>query len=70
MIRPDEAFWRPRIEALATTGLPHQYRMLVETKRIENFHAVPTGQGGRENWIFDDSDVYKWLEACAYVLDQ
>lgn len=69
MIRPDEAFWRPRIKALAITGLPHQHRMLVETKRIENFRAVVTGAGGRENWIFDDSDTYKWLEACGYVLD-
>ena len=68
MISRNEAFWRPRIEALAATGLPHQHRMLEETKRLENFRAVVTGQGGRENWIFDDSDVYKWLEACAYVL--
>lgn len=69
MIRPDEAFWLPRIQALATTGLPHQHRMLSESGRIGNFRAVATGSGAVEGLRFDDSDVYKWLEACAYVLD-
>ncbi len=69
MIRPDEDFWLPRIQALATTGLTHQHRMMVESQRIGNFRAIVTGEGGKENWIYDDSDVFKWLEACAYILD-
>lgn len=68
MIRPDEAFWLPRIQALATTGLPHQHQMMVETGRIGNFRAVVSGERAKPGLRFDDSDVYKWLEACAYVL--
>ncbi len=37
---------------------------------IENFKiAAGQEEGTHYGWVFQDSDVYKWLEAVAYVLD-
>ena len=73
MTAPRDTFWLPRIEALARTGLPHQYQMLEESGRLERLRLAAAGERRTKedlpgDYVFDDSDVYKWLEACAYVL--
>ncbi len=44
------------------------FDQLVETKRLQNFERVAAGGGDHEGLRFNDSDVYKWLEASAYAL--
>jgi uncharacterized protein len=46
-----------------------QYRQIVDTGRIANLERAAKGEsGGFEGYRFNDSDVYKWLEAAAYAL--
>lgn len=54
---------------MCETTLPTQFRQLEDTGRLENFRRAATGDTGKyTGFIFNDSDVYKWLEAVAYAL--
>jgi uncharacterized protein len=65
-----DTFWKPRIEQVATTTLDACiYQTEVKTARIRNFEIVGgTRQGKFEGIFYDDSDVFKALEAIAYSL--
>jgi DUF1680 family protein len=64
-----DEFWAPRLRMNGQVSIPSQYRLLEETGRLDNFRraagqkAIPFR--GR---FFNDSDVYKWLEAAAWTL--
>jgi DUF1680 family protein len=62
-------FWSPRINTVATVTL-NACINYTETKtgRIRNFEKVAAKSGKHEGIFFDDSDVYKALEAIAYSL--
>ena len=63
------SFWRERQEQLVAVTLPHIYEQLASTSRFENFRrAAKISNGPHVGLPFDDSDVYKWLEGCAYGL--
>jgi uncharacterized protein len=63
-------FWRPRINTVTTVSIPVCiYQTEVRTARIRNFEKVATKKGEKHEGIYyDDSDVYKALEAIAYSL--
>jgi DUF1680 family protein len=63
-------FWKPKIEKVATKTLPACiYQTEVATARIRNFEKVARKKGEKHEGIFyDDSDVFKALEAMAYSL--
>lgn len=63
-----DAFWGERQRALAEVTIPHEWDQIsVQTPRLKNFHrAIGKAEGVHEGRYFDDSDVYKWLEAAAY----
>lgn len=65
-----DSFWKPRIEKVARVTVPVCIEQTeVKTPRIENFEKVARKKGERHEGIyFDDSDVYKALEAIAYSL--
>ncbi len=72
-----DSFWKPTMDKVATTTLQACiYQTEVKTPRIRNFEKaarnknLPTGQSGEkhEGIFYDDSDVYKALEAIAYSL--
>ena len=72
-----DSFWKPTMDKVATTTLQACiYQTEVKTPRIRNFEKVArnknlqTGQVGEkhEGIFYDDSDVYKALEAIAYSL--
>lgn len=69
-IELDDPFWSPRLRKLAEVTLPQQFDQIKnQTGRLRNFERAAAGeQGGHEGRYYDDSDVYKWLEACAYAL--
>lgn len=66
----NDAFWRPRLEKTAATTLPVCIAYTEQkTGRIRNFEKAARGKGEpHEGIYYDDSDVYKALEAIAYAL--
>lgn len=65
-----DAFWKPKLDKVATKTLDACiYQTEVKTPRIRNFEKVARKQGEKHEGIFyDDSDVFKALEAIAYSL--
>lgn len=63
-------FWKPKIDKVATVTLKACiYQTEVKTPRIRNFEKVARHKGEpHEGIYYDDSDVYKALEAMAYSL--
>ncbi|MBA3945049.1 MAG: glycoside hydrolase family 127 protein [Herpetosiphonaceae bacterium] len=64
-----DTFWTPRRRTNREVTLPAQYQLCEETGRIDNFRRA----AGNSNILFkgrffNDSDLYKWLEAAAWTL--
>ncbi len=64
-----DQFWAPRRHTNHTVTLPSQFQQLESSHRLDNFRRV-SGKLERpfEGPIFNDTDVYKWLEAAAWTL--
>jgi len=73
-IRLQDPFWNRYQKVLVETTLPTQFEQLEKTNRLENFRrAAKKLQGDAEpghfeGIYFNDSDVYKFIEACAYAI--
>lgn len=53
----------------ATSTLPRIYELLEETSRLDNFRiAAGKKEGTFYGHRFNDTDVYKWIEAVSYLL--
>ena len=64
-----QGFWFPWREQVRRHTLGAQYELLESTGRLANFRrAAGTTQGEFQGLVFNDSDVYKWLEAAAWAL--
>src|SRR5882757_7631278 len=65
-----DAFWSPRIDKITSVTIPVCIDQTeVKTPRIRNFEKVARKKGEKHEGIFyDDSDVFKALEAMAYSL--
>ena len=67
-------FWAERQQTDLAVTIAHEIKMSEETKRLANFEiaaATLRGEKGgklQTRYAFDDSDVYKVIEAAAYVL--
>src|ERR1051326_2196293 len=65
-VRFTDTFWEPRIRRNREVTLPTQLRQCEETGRIDNFRrASGKKQGEYQGIFFNDSDIYKWLEAAS-----
>jgi DUF1680 family protein len=68
-VRLMDTFWLPRQRQNIDTILPYQYDVCEQTGRIDNFRrASGKIQQDFQGYFFNDSDVYKWLEAAAWTL--
>ena len=68
-IQLTDRFWLSRQQTVRDVSLPHMWRQMEATGRLENFRRAAKGEGDFGSpYYFDDSDLYKWLEACAYAL--
>jgi uncharacterized protein len=68
-VRISDGFWEPRRRINREKTLPSQYVHLEETGRLDNFRkASGKTEGEFEGIYFNDSDVYKWLEAASWSL--
>ncbi len=64
-----DSFWSGWQNTLIDVTLPTQFDQLVSTGRIANFErAAGKKEGEFVGLWFNDSDVYKFAEACAYAL--
>jgi uncharacterized protein len=63
-----DSFWVPRLQSLRKVTLPMQLAQIEQTGRLDNFRrAAGWIEGPRRGFVYDDSDVYKWLEAVAWT---
>lgn len=64
-----DPFWKGRMQVVATSTLDACI-LYTENKtgRIRNFEKAAAGKGEHEGIYYDDSDVYKAIEAMAYSL--
>ena len=69
-VKIDDKFWKSRISAVSNVTIPVCIDQTeVKTERIRNFEKVAAKKGEKHDGMFyDDSDVYKALEAIAYSL--
>jgi DUF1680 family protein len=66
-----DAFWAPRMEINRTVTIPHLARQNEETGRIDNFRkSAGQMEGPFVGRRYNDSDVYKSIEAASYALAQ
>ena len=64
-----DSFWAPRLETNRTVSIPYALRMNEETGRVDNFRkAARLMPGPHKGRRFNDSDIYKAMEAAAYTL--
>ncbi len=65
----DDDFWAPRIERNRAVSIPHIMSENERTGRVANFEkAAGLKKGDYEGRRFNDSDVYKTIEAASYSL--
>jgi len=69
-----DAFWAPRLEINRTVTIPHIFKESEQTGRVKNFDLAAAALDGATDgtycsrFPFDDSDVYKIIEAASYAL--
>ncbi|MBE3130672.1 MAG: glycoside hydrolase family 127 protein [Acidobacteria bacterium] len=69
-----DAFWAPRLDTNRTVTIPHIFKQSEETGRVKNFELAEAALAGATDgkycsrFPFDDSDVYKVIEAASYAL--
>jgi len=58
-----------RLRVVKEVTIPTQYELLEQTQRINNFRrASGKVQGDYFGFFFNDTDVYKWIEAVSFSL--
>jgi DUF1680 family protein len=69
-VRFTDTFWLPRLEINHRVTIPHIFKMEEETGRVRNFEVAGGMVQGEfcSTYPFDDSDVYKAIEAASYSL--
>ena len=76
-VRIEDSFWTPYTQLVTKQIPPYQYQVLQdalpdvpESHCIENFRiAAGESEGKFRGWVFQDTDLAKWLEAVACSLN-
>lgn len=68
-VKINDEFWAPKIRRLVEVTLPSQYELMEETGRLDNFRRA-AGKLDKpfQGFFFNDSDVYKWVEATSLAM--
>lgn len=74
----EDRFWQPRQRLVRDVVVPYQWEALNDfvegaepSGTIANFRAAAEGKtGGHRGFVFQDSDLAKWLETVGFVLQQ
>ncbi|NIA30006.1 MAG: glycoside hydrolase family 127 protein [Actinobacteria bacterium] len=64
-----DGFWQPRLQANKDRSIPELLRLLEEHGVVDNFRRLSGRRNvERRGYLFTDSDLFKWMEAAALVL--
>ena len=63
-----EGFWQPRMKVNVERSIPTLLELLESNGIIDNFRRLAGKNVPRRGPLYTDSDVYKWMEAAAFVL--
>lgn len=68
-VKVTDAFWLPRIETNRSVTIPYIMKMNEETGRVDNFRkAAGLLKGSHTGKRYNDSDIFKIMEAASYSL--
>src|SRR2546423_12160534 len=68
-VRFTDSFWAPKQKINRSVSIPHALDMLEREGDLTNFDLAAKGaRTGHRAYVFQDSDVYKVVEAAAYAL--
>jgi DUF1680 family protein len=68
-VRLSDNVWEPRRRMTIDSTIPGQYQLLETTERLENFRRTARKESGNfTGRYYNDSDLYKWIEAAAWAL--
>lgn len=73
-VKLNDVFWAPRLDINRRVTVPHNFRMTEKSGRVRNFELAAAALAGAKDgkfatsYPFDDSDVYKIIEAAGYTL--
>ncbi|MFP4026500.1 MAG: glycoside hydrolase family 127 protein [Candidatus Brocadiia bacterium] len=66
-VQLNDEFWAPRLRTNREVTIPDQFRSIEESGRLDNLRrAGGLADGKFEGIYFNDSDIYKWLEAACW----
>jgi DUF1680 family protein len=69
-----DTFWAPRLETNRAVTIPHIFKEEEDTNRVKNFELAKEALAGTPDlkfctsYPFDDSDLYKTIEAASYAM--
>lgn len=64
-----DLFWQPRRQLNRDVIIPGQERLCEETGRVDNLRIASGKKDGEfKGWFFNDSDIYKMIEAAGWQL--
>jgi hypothetical protein len=63
-----QGFWQPRMKTNVERSIPTLLALLEEHGIVDNFRRLSGKNVPRRGPLFTDSDIYKWMEAAAFVL--
>lgn len=61
-------FWQPRMKTNVERSIPTLLALLEEHGIVDNFRRLAGKNVPRQGPLYTDSDLYKWMEAAAFVL--
>ncbi|MBM3746452.1 MAG: glycoside hydrolase family 127 protein [Acidobacteria bacterium] len=68
-VKMGEGFWAPRMRVNIERSIPSLLQLLEEHGVMDNFRRLSgRKQAPRRGPLYTDSDLYKWIEAAAFVL--
>lgn len=67
-VKLEDEFWAPRIRTTIEKTIPACFDQCEKTGRIANWDKAAKKEGKFEGYFFNDSDVYKVMEAAAYAI--
>ncbi len=64
-----DGFWQPRLQANQSRSIPALLKELEDHGVVDNFRRLSGHKKvDRRGYLFTDSDLFKWMEAAAFVL--
>ncbi len=68
-VKMGEGFWAARMRTNVEQSIPSMLQLLEEHGVLDNFRRlVGRKSAPRQGPVYTDSDIYKWMEAVAFVL--